>query len=131
MNLYAPKTYWEATKEERKAVCNGCGAKGGINVPDTMYGLSITQSCNIHDWMFKEGVTYADMMFANAMFLLNLTIEIIAGSNWATKPMRLMRATKYFLAVIQFGSDAYWVDKEPNDDMSITFSGTFGEIERA
>ena len=71
------------------------------------------------------------MMFANAMFLLNLTIEIIAGSNWATKPMRLMRATKYFLAVIQFGSSAYWVDKEENGDMHITFNGTFGEIERA
>lgn len=129
MKLYAPISYWNAAQEERKAVCNGCGAKGGIDVPDTMYGLSITQSCNIHDWMFKEGVTYADMMFANAMFLLNLTIEIIAGSNWATKPIRLMRATKYFLAVIQFGSGAYWVGKEENSDMHITFNGTFGDMQ--
>lgn len=27
MKLYAPNSYWDATKEERKAVCNGCGAK--------------------------------------------------------------------------------------------------------
>ena len=128
MKLYAPNSYWNATPEQLKEVCNGCGAKGGMDVPDRMYGLKITNSCHIHDWMFKEGITFADMMFANSIFLLNLSIEILAGSNWATKPLRLMRATKYFIAVIQFGSDAYWVDKEKDEDMSITFNGTFGDI---
>lgn len=125
MKLYAPISYWGATEDERKAVCNGCGAKGGVKVPNTFYGLSIKDSCNIHDWMFKEGTTWADMLFANAIFLLNMTIQIINGSNWATQPLRMMRATKYFLAVVQLGTSAYWVDKEENEEMNITFQGTF------
>lgn len=27
MILYAPISYWEATDEEIKEICNGCGAK--------------------------------------------------------------------------------------------------------
>ncbi len=41
MKLYAPNSYWNATKEERKAVCNGCGAKGGlINPPEFLFHAS-------------------------------------------------------------------------------------------
>lgn len=128
MKLYAPASYWNATPEQLKEVCNGCGAKGGIDVPDRMYGLKITNSCHIHDWMFKEGKTLADMFFANSIFLHNLSVEIIAASNMLTKPLRLMRATKYFLVVVQFGSEAFWKDKKKNEDMNITFNGTFGDI---
>ena len=39
--MYAPNTYWEATVADRLEVCNGCGAKGGIKVPNTMWGLDL------------------------------------------------------------------------------------------
>ena len=126
MKLYAPKTYWEATEEERNAVCNGCGAKGGMNVPDTMYFLCVTQACNVHDWMWKEGKTFADFLFSNAVFIMNLVILITSyGSKWLA-PLRLARATKYFLAVQTLGEENYWVDcKVKNDEMYITYKGEF------
>lgn len=129
MKLYAPISYWESTEEQRKEVCNGCGAKGGVKFPNTFYGLSIKDSCNIHDWMWNEGTTLADKLFADAIFLMNMAIQVISGSNFIMQPLRLMRATKYFLAVIQVGHKAYWVDKEENDCMHITFTGTFKELE--
>lgn len=46
--LYAPKEYWSASQEELDEVCNGCGSKDGIKVPDTIYGLSIKIACDIH-----------------------------------------------------------------------------------
>lgn len=125
MKLYAPKTYWNATEEELRSICNGCGAEGGIKVPETMWGLNIKPCCQIHDWMFKEGKTYADFLFANAVFIMNLTITIVSfGSRWLA-PFRLARATKYFLAVQVLGQDAFWVNKKRNNEMIITYKGEF------
>ena len=125
MKVYAPLTYWEATEEQRKAVCNGCGAKGGINVPDTMYGLCVTLACNIHDWMFNEGKTLSDFYFANAVFIMNLAIIITSnGSKWLA-PLRLARASKYFMAVQELGQDAFWVGKVRNNEINITYKGSF------
>lgn len=123
--LYAPKTYWNATKKQKDKTCNGCGAKGGIKVPDTFYGLCIKKACDIHDWMYEEGETYADFLFANAIFLLNLCLIVINGSNWFTKFFRLARASKYFLAVAIEGQDAFWANKKRNKKMYITYKGEF------
>lgn len=125
MKLYAPKTYWEASEEDKLATCNGCGAKNGVKVPDSMWGLNIVLACFIHDWMFAEGKTKADFYFANAVFIMNLAIIIVChGSKWFA-PLRLARATKYFIAVQELGEDAFWVDKEANETMSITYQGDF------
>lgn len=125
MKLYAPLSYWNATPEELKEICNGCGAKGGIKVPNTMWRLNIKECCQIHDWMFKFGKTYADFLFANAVFIMNLAIAIVSKSNKFLAALRLARATKYFMAVQTLGSDAFWVDKERNDEMVITYKGEF------
>lgn len=125
LSLYAPSQYWNGTKSYLDEACNGCGAKGGIKVPDKFFGLSIKKPCDIHDVMFKEGKTYADFLFANAMFLLNLTITIINGSNCFTMLPRLWLATKYFIAVALKGEKAYWVNKSRNEDMYITYKGSF------
>ena len=79
MNMlkYIPVSYTNATPEERAKICNGCGAKDGIKVPSTMYGLSIEKACQIHDWMFEEGTTLGDFWFANLMFFWNLTVIIV------------------------------------------------------
>ena len=126
MKLYAPTSYWEATEKEKAEVCNGCGAKEGMNVPDTMWGLDISQGCNIHDWMFGEGKTQGDFFFANAIFIMNLAIIIIAKSNKWLVGLRLARASKYFTAVAVLGLDAYWVEgKTRNIQMNITYKGEF------
>jgi hypothetical protein len=125
MSLYAPKSYWDATDDELVNICNGCGSKGGISVPDTMWGLDISSCCQIHDWMFAEGKTYADFLFSNAVFIMNLTITIVSLSNKFLVPFRLARASKYFIAVQTLGSDAFWVEKEKNNHMTITYKGEF------
>lgn len=127
--LYAPLTYWEATPEERAKVCNGCGAKDGIKVPGTFYGLCIKEACNIHDWMYSKGKTQADKLFADAMFRLNLTLIIDSLENCVIdkllSALRHLRAGKYYMAVAKWGNTAFWVDKERNDLLNITFKGEF------
>lgn len=125
MKLYAPLSYWNATQNELKESCNGCGAKDGIKVPNTMYGLCIKKACEIHDWMYKIGKTLADKLFADAIFRLNLSIIIDAGSNFLTALLRHGRASTYYTAVIEWGESAFWVDKKRNDEMVITYIGEF------
>lgn len=125
MKLYAPLSYWNATQNELKESCNGCGAKDGIKVPNTMYGLCIKKACEIHDWMYKIGKTLADKLFADAIFRLNLSIIIDAGSNFLTALLRHGRASTYYTAVIEWGESAFWVDKKRNDEMVITYTGEF------
>ena len=125
MKLYAPLSYWTATQNELKESCNGCGAKDGIKVPNTMYGLCIKKACEIHDWMYKIGKTLADKLFADAIFRLNLSIIIDAGSNFLTALLRHGRASTYYTAVIEWGESAFWVDKKRNDEMVITYIGEF------
>ena len=124
MSLYAPKSYWNATLKQKKEITNGCGAKDGVKVPNTMWGLNISQACNIHDWMYNEGKTLADFYFANAVFIMNLALIITSASKWLA-PLRLARATKYFMAVQEMGQSAYWVDKTWNKELHITYKGEF------
>ena len=129
MNIYAPNTYWEADDNVKLSICNGCGAKDGVKVPDTMWGLNISSACNIHDWMFSEGKSLSDFYFANAVFIMNLAIIITAnGSKWLA-PLRLARATKYFIAVQELGQDAFWVEKPRNNDLAISYKGSFQCVE--
>lgn len=126
LTLYAPLSYHQASCAAKRKVCNGCGAKGGIKVPDTMYGLDIKEACNIHDWMFKHGKTYADFLFANGIFQVNLTRIIVQQSaNKFMIMLRLRRASKYFNAVAMLGQDAYWKNKRRNAGMHITYKGEF------
>lgn len=131
MKLYAPYEYWLASHEDREKNCNGCGSGldlSGKLVPNTMYGLDIVLACCIHDWMYKYGRTLGDKLFADSMFLLNMTIIILNRSGWFLKVPRLLRAGKYFAAVAAKGNESFFHEKRPNEDMSITFAGTFKSI---
>ena len=126
LSLYAPISYHQATCKEKERVCNGCGAKGGIPVPDTIWGLDISPACNVHDWMFEEGMTHADFLFANGMFQVNMTRIIVNESaNKFMVMLRLRRASKYFDAVATLGEDIYWKNKRRNNGMYITYKGEF------
>lgn len=113
--LDADPEYWELTESEHKRICNGCGAKRGINVPDTIYGLRVTEACNIHDFDYHKGRTKADKDRADARLLYNLLQLIEAQTGWhqvVLKPLRRRRALKYYEAVVTFGDSAFWAGKD-------------------
>ena len=135
--IYAPITYWELSPEEKKEICNGCGAKDGLKVPDTFWGLNIEEACNIHDYMYNNGKTHYDKLFADAMFRLNLTVMIDAKETFKDKLFSILRhyrAGTYYIAVAKYGNYSFWKDKErlsPEDPMAfrITFTGEFRNLE--
>ena len=135
--IYAPITYWELSPEEKKEICNGCGAKDGLKVPDTFWGLNMEEACNIHDYMYSTGKTHYDKLFADAMFRLNLTVIIDAKETFKDKLLSVLRhyrAGTYYIAVAKYGNYSFWKDKErlsPEDPMAfrITFSGEFRNLE--
>ena len=107
LNLAAPPSYWVATKKDKGRVCNGCGAKGmGWTVPDTMYGMSVRDCCDIHDWMYEEGTTLAEKEEADKVFYENCLRKIKAG-NWFLRPFRTVRAWEYYKAVSWFGKKSF------------------------
>ena len=135
--IYAPITYWELSPEDKKEICNGCGSKDGLKVPNTFWGLNIEEACNIHDYMYNNGKTHYDKLFADAMFRLNLTVIIDAKETFKDKlfsVLRHYRSGTYYIAVAKYGNYSFWKDKErlsPEDPMAfrITFTGEFRNLE--
>lgn len=131
MRLYAPIEWWESTKEQREKNCNGCGSEldlSGKLVPNTMYGLDVMVCCCVHDFMYLNGTTLGDKLFADSMFLLNLTLLIIKAGGFFML-LRLLRATKYFVAVVKAGDKSFFDGKPINEELNITFKGNFRELE--
>jgi len=104
--------YDEAPEEIKKTTCNGCGAGGWKYdiIPDTLYGLDITEICNIHDWMYCHGLTLEDKKIADDLFYLNLRHAIKKGV-WFLRYLRYMLAFEYYQAVSHFGERAFLVGK--------------------
>ncbi len=75
-------------------------------MPNTVYGLSILEACNIHDWMYWEGRTEYDKEFADWTFHQNMLEQIEQGHKWL-KWLRKRRAKKYYLAVAAWGDSAF------------------------
>jgi hypothetical protein len=114
MKLWAPKSYWTASRDAIESVTGGCGP-GGIGdhlVPDTIYGLSVRPACEIHDWMYFVGETLENKIQADRVFLNNMVRLIDAGAGCGVlKHMRRLRARTYYLAVKHFGGPFFWADK--------------------
>ena len=106
IELVIPHRYPLLTIKDREKICNGCGSKGGIDVPDTMYFLSVTEACDIHDFMWHEAKALEDLEYANEVFHSNMKIIIKRGS-WWLRGLRYSRAHKYYLAVKYVGTSAY------------------------
>ena len=117
--LFTPDSYLAASAKEKDYRCNGCGPKGlgGWLVPDTLYGLSITEACNVHDWMYSEGSTLEDKEKADRVFLNNMVRIIQDGSNlWILRRMRLLRAKNYYNVVRILGGPSFWDGKDTEED---------------
>ena len=110
--LFEPEGYKALTAAEKAKICNGCGSKGlgGWLVPDTVWGLNITDCCNIHDFMYSQGATLQDKEYADRIFLNNLVRIIDSGSKFL-RWLRRRRALKMHWAVDKFGEAAFWDKK--------------------
>lgn len=116
--LYAPAEYVRALPNVRRLISNGCGVSGwkGKLVPDTIWGLKITEACNIHDWEYAAGATIADKDAADRAFHNNMLRLIDADTSRLgrmLKPLRRRRAWVYYEAVQHLGGPAFWAEKNP------------------
>lgn len=104
--MFIPYGFHEMRPQAKAKICNGCGSKGGIDVPDTMYGLSVTKSCDIHDFMWYYAKSIDDLHEANDIFYDNMKSEIKNGS-WWFRGVRYIRAHTYYRAVSLIGTESY------------------------
>jgi hypothetical protein len=114
-HLYAPKEYWTLTPADKAEVVNGCGPGGWKYdlIPDTMWGLDVSEACNIHDYMYYIGVTEKDKVLADGAFRENLRKIVEMKSRlWILKKLRLRRAETYYVFVSNFGDSAFGVKGE-------------------
>lgn len=121
--LECSHTYRNAEAAFIQANCNGCGARDGIDVPDTIYGLSITRACNIHDLDYKMGRTRQDKDDADDRFRRNIQRLVDHAYRYAPRWQRVTsiarllrwlrgwRAQTYYLAVHYHGDCAFWAGK--------------------
>ena len=94
----------------------GAGDTGDRFIPDTIWGVSISPACFIHDqmWTLAEA-SWADFHMSNAILFVNLAAIIQARSaNWVTRDIRLARAATYLLAVSTAGAPIFWGMKTGN-----------------
>lgn len=118
IQLFAPVGYINLTPDRKKFICNGCGAKSGIKVPSTFWGLDISEACQIHDYMYYVGKTYADKLEADRVFKNNLTRIINARTgSWLFRKLRHRRKKTYVYFVSEWGDTAYWEDKNKPKNM--------------
>ena len=119
--LFAPPEYWKLSEEVRKSF--RCGPGRGVLewlVPETMYGLSVSPACSIHDYMYTYGKTSDDKCEADIVFLNNM-IRLIEsdGGWWLLRKLRLRRAYVYYEAVKDFGGPYYWNEKNKSTEIGL------------
>lgn len=83
---------------------NGCGAKGGLKFPSTMWGLNIDTACRIHDIDWALATCIKELLEGNEIFDDNLKRIIDYESNFIMKRLRRMRAAKYVTEVELIGT---------------------------
>ena len=119
--LFAPPAYWRLPEDERKSL--RCGPGRGVLellVPETIYGVSVSAACSIHDFMYAVGVTDTDKADADEVFLNNM-IRIIEAHRglWLFQWLRLRRALIYYEAVKHFGGPAFWNTKNQPTEIGL------------
>ncbi len=100
-----------------------CGAGkgfGDVIVPETMWGLTITIACYVHDQMWEMcAPTWEAFHFSNSVFLRNILACINNQSKSSMlKRLRNYRAVTYYNAVDAFGKKIFWNLKDEQDKQS-------------
>lgn len=87
---------------------NGCGAKGGMKFPSTMWFVSIIAACIIHDIDWALAKCYQDLLDGNERFDNNLKKICDKESLYdITRWARRMRIAKYVNGVELHGTESY------------------------
>jgi len=113
VELKAHPAYYNLSAAEKAEICNGMGAKDSFLaklIPNTMYGLDVSEAGNRHDLRYHIGQTEEDKRIADREFLENLLIIINNKGGWLAW-LRRRRALKYYEAVYYRGHDAFWANK--------------------
>jgi hypothetical protein len=90
----------------------GCGP-GGLGdwlVPDTMWGLNISEACRIHDWYYRFFYDRSPRAkeFADQLLLENARTIITKGShNFITRKLRYIRCRTYYFMVDKCGQSSW------------------------
>jgi len=87
---------------------NGCGAKGGVRFPSTIWFVNIEAACNLHDIRWKEAHNYQDLLDANEQFDNDLKKICDSESLFnITRWLRRLRIAKYVSGVELYGTESY------------------------
>lgn len=113
LELWYPDGFHDMSAETKAEVCNGAGAKDGIKVPSTMYGLNCLEAFDIHDYDYWVGETLEDKRWADLRMLVN-TMILIVNKRGILMYARGMRAMSYFMAVAIAGKKAFFAGKNSN-----------------
>jgi len=128
--LFAPEEYWEIPEALRNLNSSACGAGDGLGdalVPDSIWGLPVTEACRIHDFMYSQGRTEKDRREADRVLLNNLVRLIEAARDHSRVPiwrdvvasLRRYRAMTYYNAVRDFGGVAFWKGKNKEKELGL------------
>jgi len=90
---------------------NGCGSKGGVHFPSTIWGVNIESACNIHDIEWQMAKNFSGLIKANENFDNNLKLICDKKSNSFTAWFRRMRIAKYVSGVELVGTDSYAIER--------------------
>jgi len=102
--LIAPAAYFGLLPERKAAITNGAGPKWfGWLIPDTIYGLSITEAADIHDYCYWSAMPRKQ---ADALFRTNMETITNKIGGWLMYP-RLARVWTYYHMVDKFGRFFY------------------------
>jgi len=122
MRLYAHKECWdfiEKHPEDFKSFGCGPGGIGDFFVPDTMYGLNVSDACRIHDWYYRfyPGKTEADRKMADSILKNNLLRIVRAKSkNRILRWLRERRCGTYYRFVRLAGGPAFYDERNLDDE---------------
>lgn len=112
MRLKAFPGFDDLTETQKAEICNGAGAAGDWRsafIPETMWGLSLREAFDRHDYGYFIGTYAVDKWEADSDFLINCLIIILKEkSNILLTYARGARALKYFLGVYYKGDDAFY-----------------------
>lgn len=107
--LLAPESFFLTDKKY-----NGCGPEGaGELVPDTIWGLSVTEVCCVHDHMSERCSCLTDEIITDAVMAANLVMKIVNDSDGVMTWLRMLIATKYMIGVsCTVYTKSYWEENK-------------------
>lgn len=117
MKLFACPECWKFVDEHPEDFASfGCGP-GGLGdrlVPDTMYGLNISDACRIHDWYYRFYPENTEAAREMADRILKNNLLRIVREKTKSKVLRWLRERRcqtYYLMVRNFGAPAFFEER--------------------